>query len=61
MMILTMTYSTFLLQSLQAYLVELEARMVIDHGRRCSCILLDYHLKICDQVLYPPSRLRCAP
>jgi hypothetical protein len=24
-------------------------------------ILLDYHLKICYQVLYPPSRLRCPP
>jgi hypothetical protein len=40
---------------------ELEAQMAIDHGRRCSCILLYYHLKICDPVLYPPSRLHCPP
>ncbi len=36
---------------------KLEAWMVVNCGRRRSCILLDYHLKICDQVLYPPSRL----
>jgi hypothetical protein len=40
---------------------KLEARMAIDHGRKCSFILLDYHLKICYQVLYPPSRLHCPP
>jgi hypothetical protein len=40
---------------------QLEAQMVIDHGRKHSCILLNYHLKICDQVLYLPSRLHCPP
>jgi hypothetical protein len=34
-------------------------RIRSSYGRRCSCILMDYHLKICYQVLYPPSRLFC--
>jgi hypothetical protein len=40
---------------------KLKARMAIDHGRKRSCILLDYHLKVCDQVLYPPFRLHYPP
>jgi hypothetical protein len=31
---------------------KLENCLDVDHGRRCSCILSDYHLKICHQVLY---------
>jgi hypothetical protein len=58
-MILTMTFYTPNSPSKPIF-VELEAWMAIDHGRRHSCILLDYHLKICDQVLYPP-RLRHPP
>jgi hypothetical protein len=41
--------------------IELEAQMAVDHGRRCSCILLNYNLKISKQILYPPSRLHCPP
>jgi len=40
---------------------KLEAQMVVDCGRRHSCILLDYNLKFCDQVLYPPFKLHCPP
>jgi hypothetical protein len=40
---------------------KLKAQMGINHGRRRSCILLDYHLKIHDQVLYPPFRLHYPP
>lgn len=46
---------------LKPIFIKLEAWMAIDHGRRHSCILLDYHLKICDQILYPPSRLHHPP
>jgi hypothetical protein len=40
---------------------KFKAWMAIDHGRRHSCILLNYHLKVCDQVLYPPFRLHYPP
>jgi hypothetical protein len=32
---------------------KLQNCLDVDQGRRHSCIILDYHLKICDQVLYP--------
>jgi len=32
--------------------IKLENCLDVDCGRSCSCILLDYHLKICHQVLY---------
>ncbi len=32
---------------------ELEAHMIINCGKRHFCILLDYHPKIIDQLLYP--------
>jgi len=28
--------------------VELEEHLIVDHAKRCSCILLEKHLKICD-------------
>ncbi len=28
--------------------VELEEHLIVDHAKRCSCILLENHLKICD-------------
>jgi hypothetical protein len=42
--------------------VELQNCLDVDRGRRHSCILLDYHLKICDHVLYhEPSWPRHPP
>lgn len=38
---------------LKPIFVELEECLVVDYGKRRSCILLDKHLQICDQVLYP--------
>jgi hypothetical protein len=47
---------------LQLISVELQNYLDVDRGRRHSCILLDYHLKICDHVLYPqPSWPRYPP
>jgi hypothetical protein len=37
---------------------KLQNCLDVDHGRRHSCIILDYHLKICDQV-YIPNHPRC--
>jgi hypothetical protein len=37
----------------EAIFVELEEHLVVDCGKRHSCILLDKHLQIYDQVLYP--------
>ncbi len=36
----------------KAIFIEIENHMNINYGRRHSCIMLDYHLKIVDQVLY---------
>jgi hypothetical protein len=33
--------------------IELEEHLVVDHGKRHLCILLENHLKICDKILYP--------
>ncbi len=41
--------------------VKLEERLVVDHCRRHSCILLDKHLQICDQILYPQLGWPCHP
>jgi hypothetical protein len=47
----------------KAISIEIENHMNIHCGRRHSCIMLDYHLKIIDQVLYLGSSwhapLRC--
>jgi hypothetical protein len=41
--------------------VELEEHLVVNRGKRRSCILLDKHLQICDQVLYPQLGWPCHP
>jgi hypothetical protein len=47
---------------LKPIFAELEECLVVDYGKRRSCILLDKNLQICDQVLYPqPSWPRRPP
>lgn len=55
-------FYTPLSNPLEPIFVELQNCLDVDRGRRHSCILLDYHLKICDHVLYhEPSWPRCPP
>jgi hypothetical protein len=57
MMIPTMIYPTHFLANSpsKAISTKLQNHLDIDHGKKHSFILLDYHLKICHQIFYPKA------
>jgi hypothetical protein len=42
-------------------LIKLEKRMKIDYSRRWACIMVDYHMKTFDQLVYLEENKWCIP